>query len=378
MFFNLSSPDNTNEGVVEGVDYVLIAADNRGTTHKLRVFNFDNPKLCPREGIIEIVPMKHSKRHENYQSFGFCHDPITDIYIGIPAGYDDKTGKLKFRRLTIREDETLDRTKEQEAMRAAVILNSYYVEGSPLVKGKPKYKVYDKEKVAEEYEKERSLKRRAITIADGLVGDKLVAMGIDLGLQVDQMSPRVLFMEIGKIAEGREWHKIIEVVNNPQREILTIVNRGLKTGILTQEPGLGICYGKIALGINKQIAIEALRGNDSLRQTIEQLSLKQEKDSVKAMMSTKSKEPEAKDDNANLLAMMKQQMDDQTKIIQELREQQLTAAAEKESEALAATDPEFAEMRKEAKALKTIQGWALCGKETLRKKLEEARNQQKN
>lgn len=371
-FFDLGSRRaSTNESLKEGVDYKLIPADNKNSQHMLRIFNFENPQLCPREGLVEFVPTKRSRRGENWLNFSHCYDAKNDIYIGIPAGYDERTGKLKFQRIIIKEDELLNRANPQEAMKAAVLCNSYYVEGSPLQKPKPKYKIYDKEKEATGYAIEVKTRRRAQTVADGLSGSNLVEMAINLGLPTEAMSPAVLFMEVGKIAE-KDWKKFIEIYDNPDRKLYTVINRGLATGVLTEELGLGICYGKIPLGINKPLAVAALKENEGLCQTIDQLSRKQEKDSWKAMASVTKPEPNFADDKDVLIARQQAMLDEMKAKMDEMSKTKLEDFTKHRSEELAEADPEFAEMLKEAKAL-GVKGAHLCSKETLAQKIAEAR-----
>lgn len=373
--FKLQSSVNSSDKLVEGEDYLLVDADNKGS-HKIRVFNLGNTKNCPREGYVELQPLKTSKRHENWLNFSFCYDNKTGIYYGIPAGYDTKTGLLKWQRIIVREIEVLNRAVPAEAMKAAVCMNSYYVQGSPLVKGKPKYKVYDKEQEANEFVKELTNKQKAIAIAAGLTGIHLVEMGLNLGFVVETMSPAILYMEVNKYAD-KNHKKFLEIYNDADRHILTVINRGLATGILTEEVGLGICYGKVQVGISKERAVDTLKGNDQLRQTIDQLSKKKESDSVKAMSTPGSTPPEIKDEKDAEIARLRKSNEEMEKRMKELNDAKIQSLTEAETDAEAANDPEFEELRKEAQAL-GIRGYKLYGKEKLRQKIEEERASKNN
>ena len=376
MFFDLGKGQQNNpvakKELKEGVDYKLINADNKNSGLKLRVFNFENPELCPREGVVEFVPTNRSKRATNYLDFSFVYVADQDFYIGIPAGYDDKTGKIKWQRIVIREDDVFDRSKPIEAMKCAVLLRSKYVAGSPnLGSRKPKYKVYDQEQEAVIYEQTRARKRKAELTADGLSGQALVDMGFDIGLQVDKMSPRILYAEVGKYAE-RNPKEFLEIYENPLRKTLTILNRAIANGVITEERGLGFVYGAVPLGPNKEMATIFLKENESLCQTIDQLSKKNEKDTVIAMQKLPSKAPIINDEKDTLLAQKDQELKAAKERIEALTKQNIETIAKSNADRIAKDDPEYASLMQEAVEYKIKSPW-LSSKETLKAKIDEAK-----
>lgn len=375
MFFNLDGQQDSpaaKKQLKVDVDFKLIPADNKKSGLMLRVFNFENPELCPREGVVEFQPTIRSKRAENYLNFSFCYVADLDLYIGIPNGYDDKTGKIKWQRIILREDDVLDRTKPIEAMKCAVLLNSTYVKGSPyLGSRKAKYKVYDQEQEAEVYEQSRNRKRKAEMTADGLKGQELVNMGFDLGIQVDKMSHRVLFMEIGKYAE-RHPDEFLKIWENPLRKYLTILNHAIANGVVTEERGLGFMYNAVPLGPNKEMATIFLKENESLCQTIDQMSKRAEKDSVLAMQKIPSVKPVIEDEKDVLLAQKDQELEALKKQLAASTQANIETISKANAERMSKDDPEYASLMEEAKEYQIKSPW-LCSKETLKAKIDEAK-----
>ena len=165
--------------------FYITIKDGNGTNE--RVINLDSEEICPRKGLIEVIPLKERKGFENNVKFRRLKDRATQCWIGIPEGIDDTTKKINFQLITVIGRRIYDLSNEKDRKEWICIKYSPYLQGSPNQdrNGAPLFKVYDKEKQAVENLNIRKLKRKAAVVADDLNGedlnDMLRACGIDLG-----------------------------------------------------------------------------------------------------------------------------------------------------------------------------------------------------
>lgn len=279
-FFNLGVKTSTGEDLLkEGVHYKIFK-DGNGVEYK--IVNFENPEICPREGIVQLHPMRISNRHANKIGFKHVVDRVTGIIWGIPTGVNIKTKELEFLKIYLEDSETYDLSNPMDAMKCAVIRNSFFLEGSPNLSGKPKYKIYDVERQALKYLSDRSTKRKAIDIAEGLQGDNLIDMARNLGIPPEANSVVTMQMEVIKRAED-DPNRFMEIWDSPTRKELTVLKRAMANGVVTHDPAIGYNYNGSPLGQNEAMAVEYLKEWPQTCVAIEILSKQQEKDSVKAM-----------------------------------------------------------------------------------------------
>lgn len=373
-FFNLDTKSSTNGGAVEGVHYVLVA-DGNGIKH--RIFNFENPELCRRTGVIELEPVKRKSNHENYLSITKCYDKTNDIIIAIPRGINSKTKELEFERINLREEEIYDLTKPKEAMRWAVVKHHRYIDldGTKTRYGmKPKYKVYDKELEAEVFHMERVKKRKSVDIAEGFNTSQLRDMAINLGFNADNMSIRQMSMKVIQFSEEKP-KAFLEIWDNPSRHQLTVLKKGLACAVLTQDPILGVCYGGLSLGAAEPQAIAYLQDNIQLCNTIEQLISNKEGDSVKSMDTNFNPIADEKDAKVKRLEA---ELAEMKKALKTVSETKLDDLVEKTAEKLIASDPEHADLLKEAKELKIPGAHLVKDKDLLRQKIVDKKAQVEN
>ena len=373
-FFNLDAKASTSGRAVEGEHYVLIEDGNR-TKH--RVFNFDNPEICKRTGIIELVPMKRTSRHENWLNITTVYDRINDIIIGIPLMIDNETKQIKYQRITIREDEIFDLTNPVDAKKWAVIKHHPLVEGSPFTKGnKPKYKVYDKEKEADEFLVKRTIKRKAESIAEGLYGAELRDAALSLGVTVENVSASVMSMKVIQFAEQNS-KLFMEYWDHPSRYQVNVFKKALSLGVIKHDPLLGIFYNGLSLGSAEPQAIQFLKDNIQTCNIIQSLVEAKDADSFISMQPMESPIVDEKDaENQRLkaeLAQLKRQ-------IQETSAVKLDELADKTAEKMIVRDEEFEELLVKAKSFKPqIQGAHLIkDKEILRQKIVDREKQENN
>lgn len=362
-FFNLDSKTGTNGEAVEGTHYVLIA-DGHGTKH--RVYNLDNPDLCKRTGLIELVPMKSSRRHENWLSFTTVYDDKNDIIIGIPTLIDKDTKYLKFQRITVREDEVFDLTNPADAKKWAVIKHHPLVEGSPFAKGnKPKYKVYDKEKEADEFIVKYAMKRKAEDIASGLYGIELRDAALSLGLPAEEMSDRMMQMKVIQFAEQTP-KAFMEYWDHPTKYQVNVLKKAFIYGVIKHDPLLGIMYNGLSLGSSEPQAIQFLKDNIQTCNIIESLIAAKDVDGAKSMQSMTKPIVDEKDaENQRLKA----EVEALKKAYQETSSIKIEELSDKTAEKIIVRDEEFQALLKEAKELKIPGAHLVKDKEVLRQKI---------
>lgn len=371
FFKTFGSPKNSIARGDEGVDTetnVVLIKDGHQIDH--RVINLDNPKLCKRSGLIELVPMRRTSRHENKLSFATIH--ANGMIIGIPERINPKTKEIIFRRITLRDERTFDLSDDNDAMEWAVVKHSHYVEGSPNQRGKAKYKVYDKEAEAEKFLLTNKVKRKAETIADGFNAAQLREMGMNLGLHVEAMSLIVLQSKVIEVAE-KDPHRFMEIWDSPTRAEMTIFKRAMGVGLITFDNLLGYCFGALPIGPTEAAAIQHLKENHQLCQTIDLQSKNKEAQSVRSMRSSQpTPEININDERDVEIARLKQQLEDEKLKVKKLADAGLNDLLNKDADNFVTNDPELAEMVKEGKAL-GIKSPHLFGKEKLIAKIEEIR-----
>jgi len=275
----------TNSASTGGEDapYYVEVPDGFGT--KIKIINFDNPKLAPFEGHIKLIPIRTTTRHENKASLRKVYDRKNGVIIGINNFINPETKQWEFLKIQLTDSETFDLSDPMDRKKWIVLKHSRFVEGSPFQspdKREVTYRVEDKNKEAELFLQRRAAKRKAETIADGLYGENLIDMARNLGFSADNVSVPVLHKEVIEYAEKNPV-KFIEIWDSPTRIHLTVLKRAVATGVISNNPPHGFMYGAIPIGINEPLAINYLQENAHISQAIDMLSRKQESDSVKAM-----------------------------------------------------------------------------------------------
>lgn len=279
-FFNLANKSATGEDLIkEGVDYKVFK-DGNGVEYK--IVNFENPEYCPREGIIELIPMRLTSRHENRLGIRNYTDRVTGIIYGIPQGINPTTKQIEFQKINLVDAETFDLSDSNEAMKWAVIRRCFAIEGSPNLRGKPKYKVKDVERAAVVYLKDMPQKMKAMQVAMALTGDNLMDMARNIGVPPENNSINTLQMHVVKYAD--EHHQaFLDIWDSPTREQLSIFRKAIAVGVLKDEGVNGWCYNGNPIGMNEGIAVQYLSDNHQICKAIEILTKKIGDDSVTSM-----------------------------------------------------------------------------------------------
>lgn len=375
MEFFTDSAVSTNEGVVEGREFVIYT-DKNGT--KTRIYNMDNKDLCRRTGTIELELTKRGDaRHAPRFVITQCYDSVNDIKIGIPIGNDPKTGELRFLPIVLEENHVFHLENKQDAMKWAVIKHhrDIDVDGSKTRNGqKSRYRVYDKEQEANIFHATRAIKRKAETIAEGLHGVQLRDFAIELGIDPDSMSIAQLSMEVVKRAEQHP-KKFMDAWDSPTRHESTIVKKAMALGILVYDPMNGICYNGLSLGAQEPQAIQHLKENYNICNVLEKLIENKE---VKFVEKIKKNTSPIADEKDAKIAQLEAMLEAERKAKAELSKVKLDEVVERTTENMIASDEEHAALVARAKELK-VHGWHLIkNKEVLKEKIAEKESAMQN
>ena len=357
---SLAETQNSNQTIEEASEYIIVK-DGYGVDHK--VVNLENPKIVRKEGLIILTPTRSSNRHAQQIRYTKWTDPMTGVHYGIFTGVNPKTKELMFQSIFLKNEVTFDLSNQMDAKRWAIIQYAPFLQSSPNFKSgqKTQYKVVDKDQEAVEFLAKRTVKRKAVDIAEGLVGESLVDAARDLGLDPKSYSIPTLHAEVIKIAE-ENFKRFMDMWDNPARSQFTIFKRGLATGVIFRDvSGFGYMFGAHPLGATEGAAVDYLRQNERLSMAIDQQARAKEHDSVKAMASKKMETAPKTGDDARFQALMAE-LEAQKELTKNLSEQ--LQKKEFDSTGTISADEELMELRKEAKTL-GVKNPAVYGKEKL-------------
>lgn len=281
--FNLGTRKNSSiENAKEGVEYVMY---KDGNGFEVKILNLDHEMYAPKEGIVELEPLKVPKnasgavRHLSDVSWEVVRDRSSGFLIGIPLTINPETKKIIWQGLNLKGKETLDLSIPDQRAKWICIKFSHFYNKSPNFQSSVKmaYKAVDKEAEAESYEIVRRKRRKAVDIADALVGEELNDVALMLGYDPLVMTKSQLYMEVNKYVEnpnklegGKTGAEIfMEIYTSETRAELAILKRGLATGILNETHDTGITYRGISLGFTQSEALTYLRSNPSTKNSID-------------------------------------------------------------------------------------------------------------
>lgn len=245
-----------------------------------KVINFDNPKYAPKEGIVELYPIKKAKgvagpngiphRHKADLSFTVCTDKAQMFFVGIPNGFDRESGDLKFQKLRFNDVEILDLSVESQRRKFIVFKYSTFFVDSPnyALSQKTTYGLVDKAKEADLFFANRKIKRKAAEIAEALVGELLEETALALGIDPKMYSPTQLSKAVIEYAEDMNKvdgktgaQRFLEAYDNDFKSELIILKRGLSMGIVTETPNAGIAYNGTTLGYSDDEVVRYLKNH---------------------------------------------------------------------------------------------------------------------
>ena len=351
--------------IARGKDTTSFFVEARdGNGNEVRQLNFNNPKVCPRQGLIELIPLKERKGFDNRVQFRRVTDKATQTNVGIPERVDPKTKEFVYRLITIVGRRIYDLSNENDAKEWACIKNSPYLEGSPNQdrNGPPIYKVYDKEKQAVDNLTKIKLKRKAGIVADGLNGSDLNDMLRACGIGTQGMSETIKQSAIVQFAEDSP-EEFLKHWESPTRREAFILKQAVDAGIVQSNMEVGFIYKTIELGLTEQMAVQYLKDHSNISTAIDTLITLSKEETLKSNRVLET--PRLNNDNAAL-----QEANDRIRALEAMIEKGAKKDIEAESgKSLegAEANPNLATLKAQAKAL-GVKGWHLMKED----KLEEA------
>lgn len=242
-----------------------------GNGMKFKYVNFDNPNICPREGIIEIESMKKKDAERslsNNAGFASFTDHSTGIIWGIPTGIHRISNQIQHQRIKLGNSTFFHRDNQDEAKKCAIILKAIELGKFKDTNGRPRFKIRDKEKSAQENIDARTNRRKALDIVEGLTyGDELKDIARNLGIDPDTLSPLVLADRVATAVELKP-KDFLEMYNSPLRPYLTILKNAQSMGVIEFNPLDGFKYGGYLLGKTQDLAITELSKKPDMANSI--------------------------------------------------------------------------------------------------------------
>lgn len=241
---------------------------------QFKVINFDNPAVCPNKGIVEYRAFKEknfdSRRETNF-TCPIVKDHTNDIYYGIFNGFHNN-GDPKWINFPLHMINTYDRSIPTEAKKALIMSKSYLTEGSPFaVPRLVKFRLHDKEKAANDLIKKITDAKRALAHAEGLAGQKLLDMALNLGMNTLNSSVTMITAEVLERAQN-DPIGYLKVAENPNIEVISILNKAIDTKVVENDTHKGYTYKGAPLGHNFDFAIDFLLKNREILAIIDMAS----------------------------------------------------------------------------------------------------------
>lgn len=276
---------------VDTTSYWIEEKDGNG--FPVKHLNFNNPDICPRKGIIVYEPMrvqrgvnggkKHSSRISHRRFID--NSTGTSVVAGIPVNIDKATGEYTYRQILLNDIESLDLSIDGDAKKNAVLRLSPLVFGSPNASNnRPEYKVYDREREAEQKLQGRQIKRKAVTIAEGISSvEELRDMCRVSGININGLSQTRLQVALIDYAEDNS-QVFLDNYSSPLRQQNFIFKKALDLDIIQQDAVNGYMFRGLPLGQTEPQAVEYLKEHVSTSSAIQSQTELKESDSAKSIM----------------------------------------------------------------------------------------------
>lgn len=272
--------ETNNSSTVNTTSEFVLIKDGNGMEH--RHINFDNIEMCPRQGLIEIEAMKKSDSERslsNNASYAKFTDKKTGIIWGIPTGIHNISKNIQYQRMKLGNNTFFDRTDPLQAKMCCIILKA--IESNQFLdsQGRPRFKVRDKEALAQKEIDTRSYKKKAVEIIESIpYGEELKDCARNMGINPDSYSPIVLANELCNIVEGANGRpsrakEFLDMYNSPTKTYLTILKNAQSMGVIEFNPMKGFMYGGMDLGKTQELAIAYLVKNPSTAASINTFTL---------------------------------------------------------------------------------------------------------
>lgn len=216
-------------------------------------------------GTIEIHPVRPNRlEHFSFRGFRNRKD---GLWYGIPIG-KDKDGNYKFRKIIVKGFHEFNVEIERDIHEALILMHHPKCVGSENAKGKPFFKVFDKEKEAVKSIETFEMAKDCLEIALKLEGDNLVDFSRILGITPESNRTNVVKQLVLEKAQ-KSPKSFYDAWSNPIRKTIEIFHRAKAVGLIKFASDTGWTYkdGQM-LGNTEEAAISTLNKNKQLLQFI--------------------------------------------------------------------------------------------------------------
>ena len=261
-------------------------------THKagMKVFDFTS---IERSGTREVVPVDQRKLLN--LSFTCFKDFKTGIWYGIPIGENDEMGRPIFQRITITGRRMYYLENEQDAIEWAIIKRHPSVLNSPMQKGKPLLKIYDRKQEAKVKLSKIRRGAEAMDIAlNKLAGNELLDFARTIGISPENNDVEVVAQLVAEKAQ-RDPDEFMNKFTDLNRPVSEVINRARAVGLIAFKLDTGLIYKEsYPLGSSDIAAMAHLKDNPKLLESIDSES----KQRSKSDYGTEEPEVEIREDGS--------------------------------------------------------------------------------
>ncbi len=231
---------------------------------EMKIANVNNPHICKKEGIIEVECIKKSNTIEPKYSISNVFDSELGMWFGVIMGWDSRAKDLRWKRFSIGDRRTYDLSKHSDRVEWSVMSRSTRLVGSPYAKGKPLYRVYDRDAEAKEIIAKSTIRSKAMEIATNDIAiEEMMDIYRCFGRNPEGFSPVRLKAELIKIAE-RSPKEFYDAWHNKNRGVVIIFNRCLSLGLISGSASGYMWKDSLPLGMTEQAAMDYLISHPSV------------------------------------------------------------------------------------------------------------------
>lgn len=241
-----------------------VIKDGNGTEYKIA--NMANPYICQRKGIVEIEVLKKLNTMEPRYSFSNVYDSELGIHFGVVLGIDSRTKEIKWQRFSVGDFKRYDLTNHADAVEWAVMRRTTRLIGSPFMRGKPLYRMFDKEAEAREVIAKSTIRSKAMEVATQMIKiEDQADVYRNFGKNPAGHTVTTLHAEIIKLAE-RSPKEFIDMWENKNRPVVTLFNKCVAVGLINFDIAKGGYMWKdsLPMGVTEQTSQNFLLENKSV------------------------------------------------------------------------------------------------------------------
>ena len=237
-----------------------------GENIKVKVVDFDEcVKMLVKERkdkgmsmIIELKAIRIDKHKELSDTISWTKDPLTAIYYGMPFGLH-QDGNVKWRKVLLKEFNSFDLRRPDEAKQWVVCMMHSHVKGTPLANADPVFYIYDADVEASATSQKAMTMKSAIDKAHKMPKDKTLNFHRFLAIPAPtEITPQRIKNDIMAFAmENPE--EFMNKYDDPNRAIQELFNAAKSLGAITYDLDKGFVFRGTFLGFTDLETIRFLK-----------------------------------------------------------------------------------------------------------------------